>query len=493
MKTYIKYLLLILLCLATLRFPKDLDLGWHLRYGEYFFQTGHVLKDNILSFVWPAYKWVEASWGYDLVLYQLFTHFGFLGISICGYLISLATFLILIHPVKRYGIFQLIFLTAVFITQTYPLYGQSMRAQSLSALFMAYILIFMVSFSNGKPMTGTFHPVLFPFLFLFWANLHGSFFLGLLFLALFWGMWGILMLIKKSLIPIKQWVILGITIFASLFPPLLNPWGIKLYLESINHTQNINLTGITEWMPIKFFTLEWYLALATIALVLFFAIKRKNTRDVPFILLFLLMSYMAFTAIRFLMYFGMMATLFLSEHINKIFFPTIIGTILKILLIGLILYEVLFIHIYFTFPDAAILHPSWDAYCKPVVYDFLMKDCSEEITQAMRKDMPQGNGYHPYNYGGYLTWRVPELKTFMDGRMAGWEENGVRIPLDEADQIYIEPVPVMFRKFDSEYHFRWLIVPSFSPLTSYINELVKAGIWEKRYQDPYYAYYVKIK
>ena len=78
--------------LASLHFPTDPDLGWHLRYGEYFFQHGKVLYDNTFSQLMPDFKWANTSWATDLISYFTFHNFGFFGLTVLGAVIIALTF-----------------------------------------------------------------------------------------------------------------------------------------------------------------------------------------------------------------------------------------------------------------------------------------------------------------------------------------------------------------------------------------------------------------
>src|SRR5438045_3844040 len=55
----------------SLTYPIDPDLGWELKYGEYFFKYHEVLKTNIFSALMPNYYWVNHSWGADALLYAV--------------------------------------------------------------------------------------------------------------------------------------------------------------------------------------------------------------------------------------------------------------------------------------------------------------------------------------------------------------------------------------------------------------------------------------
>jgi len=71
------------------------DLGWHLKYGEYFAQNGRLLKANTFSYIMPDFEWTNDSWVYDVVIYQIFNKFGFNGLAVAGSLVGmLLTFIL---------------------------------------------------------------------------------------------------------------------------------------------------------------------------------------------------------------------------------------------------------------------------------------------------------------------------------------------------------------------------------------------------------------
>lgn len=456
---FVKALILLLVLILSLQPSVDLDLGWHLRYGEYFFKTGQVLRDNIISFVWLHYQWVQASWGYDLVVYQLFRHFGFLGLSLTAAFITLITFLILTHPIHRFSPFQFFFLAAIFLSQTYPLYSAGLRSQTSSGIFFALLLVIL----SGKAVYGL------PFLFLFWANLHGGFSLGLTVAFLFF-------LFHRDKIFA---LILGLSFLATFF----NPYGWHIWEETIKHTTSTNLTTVIEWMPLFLFKEK---AIAAIAITLLVFVTYKTGREKANRFLFvvvLLFSFLAQAALRFIIPFGIVATYFLAQSINRLGWLRFRW--LKLIVSSLILVDIFFFHFFFLLPSPTIFSFSWVDYCAT------LGDCSEEITSLMQKDPPRGNGFHPYNYGGYLSWRVPMVKTFVDGRMPAWENNGQVPPNSDSVRAVTEKTPITFRTLDSSYHFQWAIVPTSSALRSYFDTLVKDNQWQEKLSDEQFSYYVK--
>src|SRR3989344_6112608 len=78
--------------IASLYQPWDADLGWHLKYGEYFFQHGRILKENIFSTGMADFIWPNTSWGIDLIYYSAFHLLGFLGLTLLSSLVIAVTF-----------------------------------------------------------------------------------------------------------------------------------------------------------------------------------------------------------------------------------------------------------------------------------------------------------------------------------------------------------------------------------------------------------------
>jgi len=49
--------------------------------------------------------------------------------------------------------------------------------------------------------------------------------------------------------------------------------------------------------------------------------------------------------------------------------------------------------------------------------------------------MPKGQVYSNYEWGGYLDWKFPQKKVFIDGRMASWRQKSSNL---ESDYIFGE-------------------------------------------------------
>ncbi len=472
--------------------PHDFDLGWHLRNGQYFFMTGHVLRDNILSFVWPNFHWVQISWGYDLIVYLIFTYLGFFGLAFSAGLITLFIFLIITWPIKRLHPSILLLLAVIYLTQTVLMYLTGLRDQTVSALFFTFTLVISVRFLEGKKDRIGKVPLFYtlPPLFLIWANLHGGFILGLGILIAMWTGFIPLFLIKpKTTISFKSWVKFGFIMLLSSLLPIINPWGIALYTEAIKHTVNLNLTLVTEWSPITDYPLFTVITSLITIFVVVALVYTKRLAALPYLVGFLLITSLAFGAVRFLILFGIMAVYFLSQTLPEINFKFLNKTWLKVVLVvvllSLVIYDARGPQNYFNFPKPNIFTYNWNDYC------MLTSSCDENITKMMIANPPKGNGYNPYNYGGYLEWRVPKVKTFVDGRMAAWEENGQVPPIRQTLDLSSESVLLSYKQFDSKYHFNWVIMPTLSPVLNYLDELVKLGQWKIIYHDPYFSYYVK--
>ena len=124
----------LLVFLASLYIPKDPDLGWHLKYGEYFFQHGQILRDTIYSTMMPNFHWANSSWGIALLSYSIFYSFGFFGLTIAAALIITLTFWVFSKAANlSFWDQTLLFPLLLFLEK--PVNEVSLRGQLVSVFF----------------------------------------------------------------------------------------------------------------------------------------------------------------------------------------------------------------------------------------------------------------------------------------------------------------------------------------------------------------------
>ena len=64
----------------------------------------------------------------------------------------------------------------------------------------------------------------------------------------------------------------------------------------------------------------------------------------------------------------------------------------------------------------------------------------QDATVFLRSHPTKGQIFSPYNWGGYLLWKLPEKKVFVDGRMPSWEFDVV--PPGESKNAFLEQAAI---------------------------------------------------
>ena len=144
----------------------DADLGWHLKYGEYFLNNHQILKTNTFSYTLADYQWVNHSWMYDIVV-ALINQIGkFQLISIFGALLVGFSFVIILQPT-----FYSLLLLPIGWYLASPLLSTGLKSHYVSLLLFT-LTIRIISSKQIKYL------YFLPFIFLLWANFHGQFLFG---------------------------------------------------------------------------------------------------------------------------------------------------------------------------------------------------------------------------------------------------------------------------------------------------------------------------
>ncbi|MEK7177774.1 MAG: hypothetical protein AAB705_03035 [Patescibacteria group bacterium] len=371
-------------------FPvRDTDFGWHYRCGKEFFTSGSLCINNHFSYFLPNYQAYYSGHLSDIITSFIYDHWGFLGISFLGSIIFSLAALIFIRLINNVKLGLVTYLISFILP--YYIFNLGFRPQIITYLFV-FILLWLLESKNKKSF------FFIPILFLFWVNFHIGFFIGLFVLIFF-------LFYKDRPINFPQKLLV---IFISFLTTLINPFGIDVYREIFNHSTSPLGTMIAEWVRPSPLHLVLITSLTIIGLIIISKKKPVNFFYLLILVFFYLLSLNARRNLPFFypIFFYVIKDLFKS--LKNLRHEMIIPILCSMIIFTLI------IHI----PQTIKFDTSWTEYCHkgPTTYP----------CQAIEK-FPQltGNVFNTYEWGGFLIWKKPNVKVFVDGRMPAWkDENG---------------------------------------------------------------------
>jgi len=458
----------------------DFDWGWHYRYGEYFFTHHQLLRHDIFSWTMPGYEWVNHSWLYDPLLYVLYTKTGFIGLSLAGAVIGLITFHLCIYR-TRLAFWQTAVLAVLFAALTKDILLQGIRTQVVGLLLLAILGDLLTRQRNGR----NWPYLALPVLFCLWANLHGSFLLGLVVVGVYLGWEAISSRLQGVPFP-RRWFYFAGSLVASFAATLINPFTYGVYLEARNHFSNPHLSYVIEWLPPNFSELVGILFLAYTLVVAYGGLARRRLDDVPQLLIAAGTFYMGVSSRRHVAVFVVLTLPYAALAIREV----------RIRVEGLARSAVAAAVVV-----AVIALSMWDkraevtdfAHSSMVTYCVYGSGCSEGMAQYLLKNPPVGKGFNFYDWGGFLIGRGVQTKLFIDGRMHLWERGDYQAMADYR-AIYVDYDMDAFRR----HNFQWFVVPVRSPFVKNLIDSENTGaaeskIWVVGYRDDKVLYGVRRK
>lgn len=394
-------LLLILITLGLAAFIRgifflDPDFGWHFKMGEYILAHG-VPKLDLYSYTMPSYHFVDHEWFSDVLIAIGYRFFGMFGLAIFFALVFVAAlWFVLPKQHKNYALFPLSLAGALMLGLA------GVRPQVFTWLFFALLIKIILDTNYWRKWW-----LLIPFLFLLWANLHGGFAVGLAILGLFF----VLRSFFNKRIEVK---ILVVLLVSALFT-LVNPYGLGLWHEIwMVSSDNFSRWYIAEWAPGIFYVDIALCILFALSFFLFIRYRKLFNKTLVGILLLVLV--MSLSAIRHIPLFALSmiplitaGSLFLVKEVRKTNGGVKrLATVKKVLVVCGILV--------FSFEIYANLK-SGNNFSQQNYYPV------QAVNYLSKLDL-KGNVFTTYNYGGYLIWKLPGKKVFIDGRMTFWRRNG---------------------------------------------------------------------
>ncbi len=437
----------------------DPDIWWHLRNAQVFVQTHSVVHHDFYSFTAAGSRWINEAWLSELFYYFAWQWFGIRGI----YLLMLIQIeLILV------GVFGIAWLAARNVKSAFLaswmsvwLATVSFGPRTLLAGWMCLVaeLYVLAQFKAGKDRMW-----LLPPLFILWANLHGSWLIGMVLFAIFCaaglleGSWGRIESIRWTIPQMRKLALVGSLSVAGLF---LNPYTYHLVFYPFNFAlkQRLNVNHVDEWMSLDFHTVRGKILFGMLAVTIILALARKRCWRLDELGFLLLGFYAAMTYSRFLFLAAIVLTPILARELD--FFPPYDAAIDKKWLNAIFMVAII----------AGCI-------CRFPSAQFLMRDTVRtypyQALNYLRQFQPQGRVFNDCLWGGYLIWNVRDIPVFIDSRIDIYEYNGVFA--DYLDALGVKNTLEILNK----YHIRYVLFPRQSPV-AYL--LMNNPGWKPRYQD----------
>jgi hypothetical protein len=422
------FLLMTLIFLMAARSPIDSDLFWHLRAGKETIQQGHPLLVDVMSFTRTGASWTNHSWLAQVFLYLLYQWGGFFAIGALVAAMATVSMAFVYFSMDGPALMRgfLVILAALVAAWVW-----SARPQVFSlALFSAVGWILYQYKWKKRDFLWTLIP-----LFILWSNLHAGYVLGLLLLGAFlageilnrlvWNPAG-------ETLPVRGIGRLAVWSLISGCAVLINPNGIQTWLEPFRTVEvGAIQTLISEWASPDFHAIgqQTMLILFFLGLVAFcFSRKRVDGTDlVPFILF----GYMAFVARRNFGPFALAAAPGISralysagqawwEEFGKRY-PQAQSMLLERIRIGQgkplpgALRKTINLGLVGAFAFIAVMK-LYAVSAPPVMGYYLPQYYPVGAVAWIEANKPAGPMFNSYDWGGYLTWALPEYPVFIDGR-----------------------------------------------------------------------------
>lgn len=507
LRTAVLLIVFAVLAINSIQPLKDPDLFWHIKTGELIYQERSLpAKDPFSLMETPMdsrSKFILTGyWLSQLIFYFVHSLLGFPGIAF----LRVVIFLLIIYLLYRQGIsydlnefFMVMGFLSLLYLAYFPYNTEALERPQIFSFLFTVILIYLLERyrvrNSGQTLTalennppspplramaftkggkGGLYAI--PIMMLFWANMHGGFILSDVILGIYLISEGIKLLFRlKGAMPKKRFKHFIFIASISMVFSLINPNTYYPFLEFIRLKGSHVAAGTSEFLsPYKLYMETWDRAslFYFITLIFYWTIFvignfKKRWFDLTDILLLIFLSSISILHLRFIpfLFFGgfIFFTKSLSYLLPAIRYPLPAN---RYRLIAIFMrYGIIAFFIFSLIPlGSATIKWSWPP---KWVGGWFPEEATRFI--LINKNKLKGPMYNPYEWGGYLIWRLyPEYKVFIDGRV-----------LNESNVMKAAKVTFTFPGWESildEYGINLIITPVVHPLDGTIMSLPEAII-----------------
>jgi hypothetical protein len=386
----------------------DPDIWWHLKVGDWIVQHHAVPEVGILSRTAADHQWVAYSWGFEVLLSRIYRWTGLVGFAY--FAIILAQMVIAILFGTCYALsgrfWRSSFLTLFGgLAYVYSLYPRPVFFSMILFTLMLYMIL-------QAQRSGRIQPLYwFPLLFLIWANLHIQFIYGLATFGLFivvemslrlaarmhWNLDSV----QPASLPLSQ--LMGI-LAACFATSCIGPYSYRLFVVVVKYSKATQTYSVIQELQSPSFTGFTYYMFLFLILGAFYAVGWRKKIDLFRLSLLLVATVCSFRTVRDAWFPIIPAALFLADFPLKEE-----GREERVSKQGFCVFASVMVVLTFLLGSNMAFNERG--------IDFLVsQEYPVDASNFVRQTRPPGPLYNDFNWGGFLTWYLPDYPVVVDGR-----------------------------------------------------------------------------
>ena len=396
----------------------DMDLWWHLATGRHIAETGRLLDSDPFNFTSGTdlglrQVLLNGYWLGQLLLYFVWVLGGEGGLQVAKVLLPVLALGLVAWGATRIhraatGATLIVLVLGVLVV--YDFIG--LRPQLFTFVMVIAVVLALESLTRrheSQDRLGAIWLVL-PLLMLLWANLHRGFMIGTVLIGLFAVSWAAAMVRARSAwrpSDKRYLLVLGLGIVAS----LLNPAGVLPYIELLRFEGSVLQSRVTEYLsPITManrgaMLWAYWVYLLAGALITIVTARRAPLRRT---LVFVVLAAASLRAFRYVPLFVLATAPAMASSLSSMIPKrAAVGKLMRVIPIPAVAGLLVF---------AVAVHG--DNVSMALKHRVLPGRYPEDALRFLQQHLPQPSPiFNHYDWGGYISWRHPEWRTFIDGRV----------------------------------------------------------------------------
>ncbi|OPX18385.1 hypothetical protein BXT86_01455 [candidate division WOR-3 bacterium 4484_100] len=309
----------VLIIILSLRQIIDLDIGFHLRGGEWMLKNHSFHHYDVFTYTVNQNEYIAMYWLYQIILYLVFTIGGYCGINIMNTLLIITVFLIIFLRMKSARIPLWLISVILFWAVSATEIRFSVRPEIVTWIFLALFLFILDQYVEHKKN----FLFLLPVIQILWVNFHGLFILGWVTMGCYFiGEWFRRRSPDKRLL---KWSLIATAVSIInpyLFKGIAFPFYLFTRLQSTSIFKDVISELASPWSGravthMASLPLYTYYVISVVTFILFIITYKK--RRIYDYLLVALFFYISFTAVRNIPLFIIVAVQIIGLSIKELF------------------------------------------------------------------------------------------------------------------------------------------------------------------------------